>query len=194
MAPNNWFQDKSVFETSVEADEEKGSVMTNFDRAMEFVLRWEGGYSNHPNDRGGETNFGISKRAHPEVDIKILTKEGAKDIYLKTYWSKIKGDELPDEVAIAVMDYAVNSSVARASRALQRIVHAGADGKIGPNTIKSVETAATLLGSKRIAQKVVMERSDFLCSLVTRRADKAVFLKGWMRRTHSLMAEVVREA
>jgi len=164
--------------------------MTAFDRAMKFVFKWEGGYSNHPSDPGGETNFGIAKRSHPDVDIKNLTEEGAKEIYRKAYWDKIKGDDLPEEVAVALMDYAVNSGVDRAAKAIQRLVHVGVDGQIGPNTISAVQTAATLLGNKRVAQNIVMERSDFLCGLVANKPEMAVFMKGWMRRTHSLMAEV----
>jgi hypothetical protein len=58
----------------------------NFALACGFVLKHEGGYSNDPNDPGGETNFGISKRYHPNVDIKNLTERGAAEIYLKEYW------------------------------------------------------------------------------------------------------------
>jgi hypothetical protein len=75
---------------------------------------------------------------------------------------------------------------------LQGIVHAGEDGQIGDNTIAQVKVATELLGSKRVAKKLVMQRSDFLCGLLSnpRMLD---FMKGWMRRTHSLMAEVVGE-
>jgi lysozyme family protein len=189
-----YFVDKKVFVNAIEEEkiaEETGQVpeMAIFDRAMKFVLRWEGGYVNHPSDPGGETNYGISKRAHPDVDIANLTEGGAKDIYKKEYWDEIKGDELPDAVAIAVMDYAVNSGVAQASRSLQTLVHAGADGQIGPNTISQVKVAAELLGEKILAQKVVLQRSDFLCGLISN-PDYIPFMKGWMRRTHSLMAEV----
>ena len=56
-------------------------MLVNFDEIIEVVLHHEGGYVNDPKDPGGETNFGIAKRSHPDVDIKNLTKEGAKDIY-----------------------------------------------------------------------------------------------------------------
>jgi len=190
----SYFVDKRPFETAVEEEkiaEEEGQVpqMTTFDRAMKFVLRWEGGYSDHPSDPGGETNFGISKRAHPDVDIKNLREETAKEIYRKEYWDEIRGDELPDAVAISVMDYAVNSGVGQASRALQTIVHAKSDGQIGPNTLKQVNVATEILGEKIIAQKIVMQRSDFLCGLLSN-PDYIPFMKGWMRRTHSLMTKV----
>ncbi len=196
----SYFSEKSNFVDSacaeaagavkvVRAQEEQIPKMTTFERAMDFVLKWEGGYVNHPSDPGSETNYGISKRAHPNVDILNLRKDQALTIYREEYWNAIKGDELPSAIAIAVMDYAVNSGVYRASCALQDLVHAEVDGQIGPNTLKQVQIAADHLGAKVIAQKVVMQRSDFLCGLISD-PDLIPFMKGWMRRTHSLMIEV----
>ena len=52
------------------------------------VLNHEGGYVDDPDDNGGETNFGISKRAYPRVDIKNLTRKQAIKIYYQDYWIK----------------------------------------------------------------------------------------------------------
>ena len=71
-------------------------MLTTFDEIIEITLHHEGGYVHDPKDLGGETNFGIAKRFYPDVDIKNLTKEGAKDIYKKDYWDKNKVDELID--------------------------------------------------------------------------------------------------
>lgn len=79
----------------------------NFALAVGFVLKHEGGYSNDPSDPGGETNFGISKRYHPNVDIKNLDARGAAEIYLNEYWLP-EGDTLPFPLDIAFMDAAVN--------------------------------------------------------------------------------------
>ena len=67
-------------------------MTTNFLRAVKEVLKIEGGYVNNPNDRGGETKYGISKRAYPNVDIKNLTLDKAKQIYYNDYWYNIKLD------------------------------------------------------------------------------------------------------
>ena len=76
----------------------KDTVLTSFDEIIEITLEHEGGYVHDPKDLGGETNFGIAGRFYPDVDIKNLTKEGAKDIYKKDYWDKNKVDDLPDIV------------------------------------------------------------------------------------------------
>lgn len=80
----------------------------NFEKAIEFVLKWEGGYVNNPHDPGGETNWGISKRSYPHLDIKGLTKEQAIAIYKKDYWEKCGCDKLDYPLDIIVFDTAVN--------------------------------------------------------------------------------------
>lgn len=93
---------------------------SSFEQAIKFVLRWEGGYSNNPNDPGGETNFGISKRAYPSLDIKNLTIEQAKVIYHKDYWLKAGCDQLSYPLDIIIMDTAVNCGVGKALSLLQK--------------------------------------------------------------------------
>ncbi|MBU2547649.1 MAG: peptidoglycan-binding protein, partial [Proteobacteria bacterium] len=86
-----------------------------FSWAMEFVLGQEGGYSNDPRDPGGETNFGIAKKFHPNVDIKALTAGQAKMIYFGQYWRPARCPDMPAPVALAVMDMAVNCGSAKAA-------------------------------------------------------------------------------
>jgi hypothetical protein len=66
----------------------EGRMSEHFERAVAFVLRHEGGYVNDPRDPGGETKYGISKRAYPRLDIKGLTEADAKEIYRRDYWEK----------------------------------------------------------------------------------------------------------
>jgi lysozyme family protein len=86
-----------------------------FNKIMQFILQWEGGYVNDPKDPGGETKYGISKRAHPNEDIKGLTKERAFEIYRKNYWSD-KWEGLGFPLAACMMDTAVNMGPARAQK------------------------------------------------------------------------------
>ena len=92
--------------------------MSYFDAAFEIVVGIEGGYVNDPNDAGGETKYGISKRAYPNVDIKQLTLDEAKAIYLRDYWTHCACDTMPWERALCVFDCAVNQG-AGAARSLQ---------------------------------------------------------------------------
>ena len=79
-----------------------------FDSAIATVLKNEGGYSASDGNTGNPVNFGINQKAHPEVDVKNLTQDQAKEIYKKDYWDKYGVDQLrPDQQAI-VMDGVVN--------------------------------------------------------------------------------------
>ena len=88
--------------------------MSNFDKSMTFVFKWEGGYVNNPADPGGETKYVICKRAHPTFDIKELTVEQARAIYLTDYWAKAGCDKLEWPMCLVVFDTAVNMGVKRA--------------------------------------------------------------------------------
>ena len=81
----------------------------NFDLAINNVLQHEGGYIFDPIDPGGETNFGISKRSYPNIDIKNLTKSQAMDIYYQDFLIKNRINEIKDEdLASKILDMIVN--------------------------------------------------------------------------------------
>jgi lysozyme family protein len=88
----------------------------DFGHSLDFTLRAEGGLN--PSDTNGTpTNFGINQAAHPEVDVKTLTKEQAGAIYKKDYWDKIGGDQLAQQnpaLATIAFDTAVIAGVGRA--------------------------------------------------------------------------------
>lgn len=90
----------------------------DFDLAFDRLIGNEGGYTNGKGDPGGETNWGISKRAYPDIDIKSLTREAAKAIYKRDYWDKLP--PLDPNVAYHVFDFAVNSGVGVALHILSR--------------------------------------------------------------------------
>lgn len=109
-----------------------------FDDLVEYVLEHEGGYVNDPNDSGGETKYGISKRAYPDINIQLLTKEAAKEIYKHDYWDKVKGDYLPVPLRLMVFDTAVNMGVWRAAYILQKLLNVKKDGLIGLKTLAAL--------------------------------------------------------
>jgi len=79
-----------------------------FQAAFTLVVGAEGGYVNDPNDPGGETKYGISKRSFPDVDIANLTLEQAQQIYLTRYWEPLQIDDKPWNIALLKFDAAVN--------------------------------------------------------------------------------------
>lgn len=90
-----------------------------FSRCIPFVLEREGGYSNDPKDPGGETKYGISKKAWPKLDIKNLTLEDAKVIYYQHYWLFV-ADKLSWPLNLCVFDTAVNQGTKKARQLLKQ--------------------------------------------------------------------------
>ena len=114
-------------------------MLTTFDEIIGLTLEHEGGYVHDPKDLGGETNFGIAKRFYPDVDIKNLTKESAKEIYRTDYWNKNKVDDLSDNLKHIFFDMCVNQGRGTAVKILQRATNAkggkiSVDGGFGPGT------------------------------------------------------------
>ncbi len=150
-----------------------------FDKAFEVIIGHEGGYVNHPNDPGGETKFGISKRAYPNVDIKNLTLEGAKAIYERDYWQAIQGDKLPYGIAVQVFDAAVNHGVRQAVLFMQRALKVDDDGVLGPKTI----AAAWNMDEEVFRARFNAQRLRFFTNLND--VQWSTFGKGWVRRVAS---------
>jgi len=151
----------------------------SFEQAVALVLKHEGGYSNDPRDPGGETRFGISKRAYPDVDILRLTEDEAKAIYRRDYWDKLRPDELPQELAICVFDAAVNMGRDKAIRLLQRACGVAQDGVMGGNTIAA---------ANRLVDPVVRFSAERVIAYTGIRGFDT-FGKGWLRRTVSVALE-----
>lgn len=149
--------------------------MSNFARALEVVLHHEGGYVNHPNDPGGETIYGISRRSHPDVWAKGRpTLEDAKRIYHRDYWLPIKADAMPFPVALMAFDSAVNAGNRRAAILLQRALRVTADGSIGPVTLAAANRADTRTLVNHIAAERIVFNSDL--------SNWGSFGLGWSRR------------
>lgn len=143
--------------------------------AFDLLMINEGGYVNDPKDSGGETKYGISKKAYPYVDIPNLTIEQAKQIYKKDYWDRCKCDYLPDALSVAVFDFAVNSGINRAIKYLQMAIgNITVDGIIGNQTIG----AANRVPTKKILDNYMDLRLSYLMSL----KDWKHFGNGWGKR------------
>lgn len=139
------------------------SEPSNFKTAMQFSMRWEGGYVNDPSDRGGETNFGISKRAYPSEDMRSLTLARAVDLYRRDYWDALHLDNYETKPAIVMMDIAINHGTGRASK------------------WSKVTTDPDALLDRRV---------QFYRSIVERDPSQQKFLNGWLKRTDSLRSYI----
>jgi len=146
----------------------------DFDTAFDRLIGNEGGYTRGAGDPGGETNWGISKASYPDVDIHALTREGAKALYKRDFWDRIHADKLASGIAFQVFDFAVNSGIETAIRALQRALGVIDDGVWGPVTAQR----ELVTPDDQIVMRFVAERLDWWTSLSTWPS----FGRGWARR------------
>lgn len=166
----------------------------SFEPSLERLLQHEGGYSNHPDDPGGPTNFGITIHDYRKYiyadatadDVQHMHLDDAKRIYKAKYWDALKCDDLPLGVDYAVFDYGVNSGVFRAAKVLQRLVGVDADSFIGPDTLAHVAKA----NPQKLIEEICNERLGFLQSLHT----WPTFGKGWARRVREVQAVAITMA
>lgn len=149
------------------------------------TLAFEGGYVNDPDDPGGETNYGITKRSYPDTDIKNLTKDQAVAIYYADYWLKPHIDRLPDWLSGKVFDMGVNMGTFRAIQIMQKCCNyyltmpISTDGVIGTHTIAAVSKIAdtsAFLGYYR--DQLV----DYYADLVQLHPVMQKYFRGWSRR------------
>ena len=149
--------------------------MGDFNISIKIVLANEGGLVENASDPGGLTNFGISQRSYPNVDIRALTPETAADIYRRDYW---KFDAVDSQaLCTKIFDMYVNMGHT-AVRILQTCLGVTADGLWGPGTCAAVNAAGdNLLNTYRQAL------AQHYQNLVLANPALAQFLHGWLRRT-----------
>lgn len=155
-------------------------MITNFDYSMRNLLVDEGGYVNDPNDAGGETKYGISKRAYPNEDIKNLTEARAKEIYRKDYWNKFGGDAIiSPEKASAIFSTCVNFGVYGGIKIVQKAIDdITCDGIVGSHTIRRVND----MDPDKFLALLSLSMLSKYASICRKNRSQIKFLLGWVNR------------
>jgi lysozyme family protein len=155
------------------------SYPTEFETAMVRLFEDEGGYSNDPDDPGGETKYGISKAAYPNVDIKNLTKDQAKAIYWKDWWKPYQDYGLVSKLVQKMFNVAVNTGRKPIDRFLQRALRVGVDGNIGPITKKAI---AADPNPDLTLWALQLQQAAYYEGLAQGNPTLRKFLNGWLKR------------
>ncbi len=166
----------------------------NFERALSLVLKHEGGWSDHPQDKGGATMKGVTlanfrryvKPSATKDDLRKITDEQVATIYKRYYWDAVRGSDLPGGIDYAVFDFAVNSGPDRAIKYLQAVVGAKQDGRIGPDTL--AKTRAMMRAT------VINDLFDRRMAFLKRLKTWPTFGKGWTSRVSGVRSEALKMA
>lgn len=163
---------------------------------IERVLQSEGGFVNHPADKGGATNFGITAarlgewrklgRPATAAEVQALTRDEARQIYQAWYVTQPKFDRITDDyLRTVVVDSGVLYGTGRAARWLQEALGVTADGVIGQQTLAALATR----NPGTVARRVLALRVKRIGQVVSADQSQLVFLAGWLNRTADLLAE-----
>ena len=154
---------------------------------IDGILKREGGFVNHPADRGGPTKFGITQATlasywgHPATmsDVQALDEATARQIYRSRFITGPGFHTIHDDALRSlVVDMSVNHGPGKATRMLQEVLGVEVDGTFGP------QTAAALVAADpfKIRVKLTADRVRFYGHLISLDPSQAIFAAGWCNR------------
>jgi lysozyme family protein len=146
---------------------------------LDDEIRREGGLTNDPTDKGGLTNFGISQRANPDIDVAHLTHEGARAIYIRKYIDGPGFGQLaPSRLRDQLIDFGITSGPHLAITKLQLVLGVEADGVLGPATM----AALRIRDSRIVNNQLLAKRVQMIADLVAKAPAQVKFVRGWISR------------
>ena len=163
--------------------------MADKNKLIPIIKKWEGGYSDNPNDRGGATNSGVTLAVYQSVygknktknDLKKMTSDQWDYIFTKLYWNKWKADEIKNQsIANILVDWVWMSGYGTIKK-IQSLFGLTADGIVGNKTISYINSH----DQEEVFNKILNRRKQFYESLVKNNPSQKVFLKGWMNRLNT---------
>ena len=161
--------------------------MDRFKKFLDYIFEVEGGFTDDENDRGGKTTWGITEEEAREFgytgDMRNLTKDFAKNIYLKKYYLGNKLDKIIDDrVALSIFDWAVNSGRRGIKKAQIVANKFGAslivDGIVGNKTLEAINS----INPEEFLKEYHELQRTFYKNLAAKDSTQEDFLKGWLNR------------
>jgi len=154
-----------------EREESLGQYPDSFNKSMDFIRKWEGGLSDHPDDNGGRTMMGITKEVADRhgYNVDDITKEIATEIFYTDYWKTVGCGEFEYPLAMACLNTAINSGVGKAAEFNELI----GDGDVREEAIPYAQ-----------------RQEDYYRDIVSRKRDQEVFLQGWLNRSKDLKKRI----
>lgn len=169
--------------------------MANFEGFAGKVLRLEGGFVNHPADKGGPTKYGVILSTWKQYgydkdhdgdidaeDIKVLTEDDARYIAKKVFWDFFQADFILNQsIAEFIVDWGYNSGRVTVAKKLQKLLSIPADGLIGVQSLNAINCA----DQSNLFDTLKVSRRMYIDSIVEGNPSQRVFYPGWINRINS---------
>lgn len=169
--------------------------MAKIQPLADFILSFEGGYVNHPNDKGGPTNMGVTLKTWQTQgydknndgridakDVKLITKADAISILLRCYWNRWKADGIKDQsIANILVDWIWISGTPGITL-VQAMLGIRADGIVGSRTLKALNAQ----NPQQFFARIKARRKQYIAGIIARNPSQRVFEKGWLRRLEAI--------
>ena len=161
-----------------------------------FILSWEGGFGNHPADRGGATNKGVTistwkaqgydKDGDGDTDVddlKMITEDDAVKVVMKPhFWDRWKADQIRSQsVANILVDWVWGSGV-NGIKPVQQLLGVTVDGIVGAKTLAALNAREP----RQLFAEIKKARVQYIQRIIKRRPSQKVFEKGWLRRLNCI--------
>jgi lysozyme family protein len=169
--------------------------MSRFAECLNHVLKFEGGYSDNPLDRGGATNRGITQATFdewrvsnglPRSPVVGISGQEINAIYRNRYWKPVCAEQLPAPLDLCVFDAAVQHGPYRAAKWLQRVSLSIPDGIVGPKTLEGVLAVCDAHGVDQVVEEYMDIRRHFYAEIIAKDATQKTFERGWDNRMKDL--------
>ena len=167
--------------------------MAKVEKLAPFILKWEGGFSNDPDDSGGATMKGITLNTFkayrkekglpvPTVnDLKSISDKEWTAILKSKYWDPFKADEIKSQaIANLIVGWGWGSGVVTAIKQVQKLLGLTQDGVVGNVTLSVINNSAP----EQLFNKIWLARKDFFIDICINKPTQIKFLKGWTNRLY----------
>ena len=161
-----------------------------------WILSFEGGFSNHPLDKGGATNKGVTIATWRRVgydkdgdgdidvdDLRLLTDKDVVERVMKPhYWDRWKADRIKSQsIANLLVDW-VWASGAHGIKIPQRVLGVKVDGIVGDKTLAALNNS----DPHALFDRLKNERIAFIDRIIAADRSQEVFRKGSLRRLNAI--------